>query len=66
MCVTEAWQPNQQDDDYGIKPSYRLPITAAPRQAGELLAHIEADLKAFSRRRPHNRDDVTYLVITKE
>jgi serine phosphatase RsbU (regulator of sigma subunit) len=60
--VTEAWHP--RNEDYG---SNRLTaaIAAAPRRAGELLAHVEADLDAFSDGEPY-QDDVTWLVLTRD
>jgi len=62
--VTEAWQPQQENHEYGLD-RLTASLTAAPRKAGELLAHIEADLKAFTAGAPQ-QDDVTLLVITKE
>lgn len=62
--VTEAWHPNLRDQYYGID-RLTAAITAAPRTAGELLAHIEADLNAFTEGAPQ-QDDVTLLVLTKD
>ena len=62
--VTEAWHPHLRNEDYG---SNRLTaaIAAAPRKAGELLAHVEADLNTFTEGAPQ-QDDVTFLVLTKD
>ncbi len=40
-----------------------LGIINAVRKAGELLAHVEADLNAFTEGAPQ-QDDVTFLVLT--
>jgi sigma-B regulation protein RsbU (phosphoserine phosphatase) len=42
--VTDAWHP--RGEFYGDN-RLNAAITTAPRNAGELLAHIEADLEAF-------------------
>jgi sigma-B regulation protein RsbU (phosphoserine phosphatase) len=60
--VTEAWHP--RDEDYG-EDRLIAAIAAAPRKAGELLAHVEADLDAFTESAPQ-QDDVTILVLTKD
>jgi serine phosphatase RsbU (regulator of sigma subunit) len=61
--VTEAWHP-QRNEEYGVG-RLTAAITAAPRKAGELLAHIEADLNAFTEGTPQ-QDDVTFLVLTTD
>ena len=61
--VTEAWHP-QRNEEYGVG-RLAAAITAAPRQAGELLAHVEADLNAFIEDTP-KQDDVTFLVLTAD
>jgi len=60
--VTEAG--NARVGDYGIN-RLTAAITAAPRKAGELLAHVEADLNAFTEGAPQ-QDDVTFLVLTRD
>jgi serine phosphatase RsbU (regulator of sigma subunit) len=60
--VTEAWNP--RDEDYG-NARLAAAIAAAPRQAAELLAHVEADLDAFTEGAPQ-QDDVTLLVLTRD
>jgi sigma-B regulation protein RsbU (phosphoserine phosphatase) len=40
-------------------------LAAAPREAGELLTHLETDLDAFTEGTPQ-QDDVTWLVLTRE
>jgi len=62
--VTEGWHPHPRNEDYGI---HRLTaaIAAAPRKAGELLAHVEADLNAFLEGAPQ-ADDVTFVVLTQD
>jgi len=62
--VTEAWHPHPRNEYYGIN-RLTAAIAAAPRKAGELLAHIEADLNAFTEGEPR-QDDVTFLVLTKD
>jgi phosphoserine phosphatase RsbU/P len=62
--VTEAWQPYPRNQDYGIH-GLAAAIAAAPRKAGELLAHVEADLNAFTGGAPP-QDDVTFLVLTRD
>lgn len=62
--VTEAWHPHPRNEDYGIN-RLTAAIAAAPRKAGELLAHVEADLNAFTEGAPQ-QDDVTFLVLTKD
>jgi serine phosphatase RsbU (regulator of sigma subunit) len=62
--VTEAWHPHPRNEDYGIN-RLTAAIVAAPRKAGELLAHLEADLNAFTEGAPQH-DDVTFLVLTKD
>jgi sigma-B regulation protein RsbU (phosphoserine phosphatase) len=61
--VTEAWQP-QRDEEYGVG-RLTAAISTAPPKAGELLAHLEADLNAFTGGTPQ-QDDVTFLVLTKD
>ncbi len=61
--VTEAWQP-QRNEEYGVG-RLTAAITAAPPKPGELLAHVEADLNAFTEGAPQ-QDDVTFLVLTKD
>jgi serine phosphatase RsbU (regulator of sigma subunit) len=60
--VTEAWNP--RDENYGDN-RLTAAITAAPGKAGELLAHVEADLNAFTEGAPQ-QDDVTFLILTKD
>jgi len=62
--VTEAWHPHSRDEDYGID-RLTAAIDAAPPKAGEILAHIEADLNAFTDGAPQ-QDDVTFLLLTKD
>ena len=62
--VTEAWHPYLRNEDYGIN-RLTAAIAAGPRKAGELLAHVEADLNAFTEGAPQ-QDDVTFLVLTKD
>ena len=40
-------------------------VTAAPGNAGELLAHLEADLSGFTRG-ASQADDVAFLVLTRD
>lgn len=44
--VTEAWH-RQRNEEYGTN-HLTAAIAAAPGKAGELLAHVEADLGAFT------------------
>ena len=60
--VTEAWHP--RNGDYGIN-RLTAAIAAAPGKAGELLAHVEADLNAFTEGTPQ-QDDITFLILTKD
>jgi serine phosphatase RsbU (regulator of sigma subunit) len=60
--VTEAWNP--RDENYG-DTRLTATIAAAPPKAGELLAHVEADLNTFTEGAPQ-QDDVTLLVLTRE
>jgi serine phosphatase RsbU (regulator of sigma subunit) len=62
--VTEAWHPQPRSEEYGIK-RLSAALTAAPREAGKLLAHLEADLDAFTGG-TRQQDDVTWLVLTKD
>jgi serine phosphatase RsbU (regulator of sigma subunit) len=62
--VTEAWQAHPRNEDYGIN-RLTAAIAAAPRKAGELLAHVEADLNAFVEGAPQ-ADDVTLVVLTQD
>jgi serine phosphatase RsbU (regulator of sigma subunit) len=62
--VTEAWHPHPRDEYYGIS-RLTAAIATAPRTAGELLAHVEADLNAFAEGAAQ-QDDVTFLVLTKD
>jgi serine phosphatase RsbU (regulator of sigma subunit) len=61
--VTEA-QNLQRNEMYGIN-HLTAAINTAPRKASELLAHIEADLNAFTKGAPQH-DDVTWFVLTKD
>jgi len=61
--VTEAWHP-QRSEEYGVG-RLTAAIAAAPPKAGELLAHVEADLNAFTEGAPQ-QDDVTFLVLTRD
>jgi serine phosphatase RsbU (regulator of sigma subunit) len=61
--VTEAYNP-QRKEEYGID-HLTAAISTAPRKAGELLAHVEADLNAFTEGAPQ-QDDVTWFVLTKD
>lgn len=60
--VTEARHPRN-----GFYEINRLnaAVTAAPRKADKLLAHIEADLNAFTEGAPQ-QDDITFLILTKD
>jgi sigma-B regulation protein RsbU (phosphoserine phosphatase) len=60
--VTDALNPN--NNDYGMD---RLTAAVAdgPRKARELLAHIEADLNAFTQGALQS-DDVTLFILTKD
>jgi serine phosphatase RsbU (regulator of sigma subunit) len=60
--VTEA--ENSRDEYYSIN-RLTAAIAAATGKAGELLAHIEADLDAFTEGAPQ-QDDVTFLVLTRD
>ena len=60
--VTEARNPRMQFYD---KDRLIAAIAAAPQNAGELLAHVEADLNAFTEGAPQS-DDVALLVLTKD
>lgn len=60
--VTEAW--HTRNEFYGNK-RLTSAIATAPGKAGELLAHLEADLNAFVEGTPQ-QDDVTWLVLTKD
>jgi hypothetical protein len=62
--VTEAWNPHQRSEEYGTK-HLTAAIATAPHKAGELLAHLEADLNAFTEGAPQ-QDDVTWFVFTKD
>ena len=62
--ATEAWHPHPRNEDYGIN-RLTAAIAAAPRKADELLAHVEADLNAFTEGAPQ-QDDVTFLVLSKD
>jgi serine phosphatase RsbU (regulator of sigma subunit) len=62
--VTEAWHPHTHNGDYGVN-RLTAAIMTAPRKACELLAHIEADLTAFTEGAPH-QDDITFLVLTRD
>ncbi len=62
--VIEAWHPLPRNEDYGLNRLTAV-IAAAPRKAGELLAHIEADFHAFTEG-ALRQDDVTLLVLTKD
>lgn len=61
--VTEANNP-QYNEMYGTKHLITA-INTAPRQASELLTHVEADLNTFTRGAPQ-QDDVTLFVLTKD
>ena len=60
--VTEAINP--REEEYGAD-RLTAAITAAPRKASELLAHVEADLNAFTEGAPQH-DDITFFVLTKD
>jgi serine phosphatase RsbU (regulator of sigma subunit) len=62
--VTEAWHPQQQNEEYGID-RLTAALASAPRKAGEILAHIEADLLAFTEG-AEQQDDVTFLVLARD
>lgn len=62
--VTEAQQPDPDDQDYGM-PRLVAALAAAPRPAGELLAYLEADLNHFSTGAAL-QDDVTMLALTRD
>ena len=60
--ATEAWHPISEE--YGTARLIAA-ISAAPRQAKELLASIETDLNNFTQD-TELQDDVTFLVLTRE
>jgi sigma-B regulation protein RsbU (phosphoserine phosphatase) len=60
--VTDALNPN--NNDYGID-RLTAAVAAGPRKARELLAHIEADLNAFTQGALQS-DDVTLFILTKD
>jgi sigma-B regulation protein RsbU (phosphoserine phosphatase) len=62
--VTEAWNLGDLDEDYG-EDRLTSAISDGPRQAGELLTHVEADLNAFTEGAPR-QDDVTFMVLTRD
>ena len=62
--VTEAWPPHPSREYYGIN-RLTAAIAAAPRKAGEILAHVEADLKAFVESAPQ-ADDITLVVVAAQ
>ncbi len=62
--VTECWNSHRWDEEYG-DDRLTAAVAAAPRQAGELLAHLEADLHAFTKGVPQ-QDDVTFLVLARD
>ena len=62
--VTEAWPPHPSREHYGIN-RLTAAIAAAPRKAGEILAHVEADLKAFVESAPQ-ADDITLVVVAAQ
>jgi len=62
--VIEAWHPHPRNEEYGINRLTAV-VTAAPRKAGELLAHLEADFNTFAEGLAQ-QDDVTFLVLTKD
>lgn len=61
--VTEAWHP-QLKKDYG-EDHLAAAISNAPGDAVEILAHLEADLNAFTEGAPE-QDDVTILVLARD
>jgi serine phosphatase RsbU (regulator of sigma subunit) len=61
--VTEAYSP-QRNEEYGAD-HLTAAISTAPRNAVELLTHIEADLNAFMDGAPQH-DDETWFVLTKD
>jgi serine phosphatase RsbU (regulator of sigma subunit) len=60
--VTET---RRTSDEYYGDNRLTATIASAPRQAGELLAYIEADFNAFTEQAPQ-QDDITFLVLTKD
>ena len=60
--VTEARNPR---NEFYETDRLTAAISTAPRKAGELLAHVEADLNAFTEGAPQ-LDDVTFFVLTKD
>jgi sigma-B regulation protein RsbU (phosphoserine phosphatase) len=60
--ATEALNPREAE--YGAE-RLTAAIAAAPRKASELLAHVEADLNAFTQGAPP-QDDITFFVLTKD
>ena len=62
--ITEAWPPHPSREYYGIN-RLTAAIAAAPRKAGEILAHVEADLKAFVENAPQ-ADDITLVVVAAQ
>lgn len=63
LPVTEAWHP-QRREEYGTD-QLTAALAAAPSKAGDLLAHIEADLDVFTEG-AQPQDDVTFLVLTRD
>ncbi len=61
--VTEAHNL-QSNEMYGTD-HLTAALNAAPAEASELLAHLEADLNAFTDGAPQH-DDVTWFVLTKD
>jgi len=60
--VTEARNPR---NEFYETDRLTAAISTAPRKAGELLAHVEADLNAFTEGAPQ-QDDVTFFVLTRD
>jgi sigma-B regulation protein RsbU (phosphoserine phosphatase) len=60
--VSEA---RRRHDEYYGDDRLSAALTGAPREASELLAHLEADLNDFTEG-ALQEDDVTFLVLTKD
>lgn len=60
--VTEA--RNRRMEQYG-KDRLIAAVRAAPRNAGELLSHVEADLSAFTEGTPQS-DDISFLALSRD
>jgi serine phosphatase RsbU (regulator of sigma subunit) len=62
--VTEAWPAHPGSEQYGLR-RLTAAISGGPGEADKLLAHVEADLNAFTGGAAQ-QDDVTLLVVSKD